>query len=57
MSRVEPDWDPSDTVGLHPDLQAELYKLYTDEDRKCVEALEAAAKEIDKSQEGSEGKE
>jgi hypothetical protein len=57
MSRVAPDWDPSDTVGIHPDLQAELYKLYTDEDRKCVEALEVAAKEIDKSQEGSEGKE
>lgn len=57
ISRVSADWDPNDTVGLHPDLQAQLYKLYTEEDKKCVDALEAAASQIDKSQEGSEGKE
>jgi hypothetical protein len=57
ITRVNPDWDPSDTIGLHPDLQAALFKLYSDEEKKSIEALEAAAKEVDKSQEGSEGKE
>lgn len=56
MSRVNPEWDPSDTVDLHPDLQDALYSLYSDEERKCVEALEEAAAESDKAQEGSEGK-
>jgi len=56
MTRVNPDWDPADTIGLHPDLQAALFKLYSEEEKKCVDALEAAAKEVDKSQEGAEGK-
>lgn len=56
LTRVSPDWDPSDTISLHPDLQADLYKLYIDEDRKCVDALEDAIKEIDGAQENASGK-
>lgn len=57
MTRVEPEWDPSDTVGLHPDLQAALYQLYNEEDKKSIEALEEAANSVDKGQDGAEGKE
>lgn len=56
ITRVAPDWDPTDTIGLHPDLQEALYKLYSDEEKKSIEALEDAAKEVDKGQEGAEGK-
>lgn len=56
MTRVAPDWDPNDTVGLHPDLQAALYKLYLEEDQKSTAALEEAAERTDKGQEGAEGK-
>lgn len=58
LTRVNPDWDPQDTVGLHPDLQQELYTFYTEEDRKCIDALEDAIKEVDKEgQRNSSGKE
>lgn len=57
LTRVNPDWDPSGTVDLHPDLQKDLYDLYLDEDRKCVDALEAAVKDISESQEEASGKE
>lgn len=56
MTRVDPTWDPGDTSGLHPDMLAAIYALYQEEDRKSTEALEAAANTMDKSQEGSEGK-
>ena len=45
ITRVNPDWNPEDTVELHPDLQSALYELYTDEERKSVDALEDASKE------------
>lgn len=57
LTRINPDWDPADTVDLHPDLQADLYKLYTEEDRKCLDALEEAVAALDDTQKESSGKE
>lgn len=56
ICRVDPEWTATDSVELHPDLQTALFELYKDEERKSTEALEAAAEEADKSQEGAEGK-
>lgn len=55
ITRVNPDWAPEDTVGLHPDLQKGLYDLYKDEEKRSVEALEKAAEDAAK-QGGGEGK-
>ena len=57
MTRVNPEWDPSSTADLHPDLQQALYDLYKDEERKSVEALEVAAEDANKAQAGAVGKE
>jgi len=57
LTRIDSSWEPDETTGIHPDLIDALYKLYTDEDQKSVEALEAAATANDKMQEGAQGKE
>ena len=56
LCRVNAEWTANDTVELHPDLQEALYALYKDEERKSVKALEDAAVEADKAQEGAQGK-
>ena len=53
INRVNSDIEISDVMELHPDLIDELQVLYDEEDRKCVEALEAAAADEPKE----EGKE
>jgi len=58
MSRVDPDWEPKQTVTLHPDLIEALYELYLDESKKSTEALEAAMEHAEnKTQDDAEGKE
>lgn len=58
ITRVDPDWDPADTSDLHPDIQDGLFNLYSDEEKKSIEALEAALEEDSKAQgDGGEGKE
>jgi hypothetical protein len=56
ITRIDPEWDPKDTSELHPDIQDGLYALYNDEEKKSVEALEAALAEKDKAQDSSSGK-
>lgn len=56
ITRVNPDWDPEDTVSLHPDLQKALFELYSDEEKRSVEALENAAEEASSTPKGSRGK-
>ena len=43
MCRIDPSWTVDQTMELHPDMLTELALLYSDEDRKTTEALEAAA--------------
>ena len=42
INRVDSQWTIEDSLALHTDLLDALYLLYTDEDAKSVEALEAA---------------
>ena len=55
ITRVNPDWDPEATVSLHPDLQKALYDLYSDEEKRSIEALENA-QENNSLPAGAEGK-
>ena len=43
MCRIDPSWTVDQTMELHPDLLAELAVLYTEEENKTTEALEAAS--------------
>jgi len=47
ICRVDPEWEVSSTMDLHPDLIDDLNKLYEDEDAKSIEALEQAAEEAE----------
>jgi len=55
ICRIDVSWSVEDTIQLHPDLITALNSLYEDEDRKSLEALEAAA-EKEKSGEVKEKK-
>lgn len=44
-SRVNPKWNATDTLSLHPDLLDDLCSLYEDEERKSIEALEKISEE------------
>ena len=52
ICRVDEKWTIEQSMDLHPDLIKMLSKLYTEEDQRSVEALEAAVKE----DAGAEGK-
>lgn len=56
INRVDSSLTIDDALELHPDLVADLMRLYEDEDRKCTDALEAAMEE-NKSETPEEGKE
>ena len=56
LTRVNPNWDPEETVSLHPDMQSALYDLYKDEEARSVEALEEASEVASKASPGTEGK-
>ena len=43
ICRVNEAWTIEQTMELHPDLVADLAKLYTDEDNKTIDALEEAS--------------
>ena len=45
LCRIDPSWTVDQTMELNPDLVTELALLYSEEDAKTVEALEAAAAE------------
>lgn len=47
LTRVTPDWDATQTAGLHPDLLDDIYDLYQDEERKSMEALESAVENLE----------
>jgi hypothetical protein len=53
--RVSQEWTIEDTMDLHPDLVADLYELFLDEDRKAVEAFEKT-EAIEEEEENTEGK-
>ena len=40
MCRIDPQWSVEDSMELHPDLLAELYVLYMEEDARSLEAFE-----------------
>jgi hypothetical protein len=54
MNRVNPELTMEDVMAVHPDLVDALMALYEDEDRKCTDALEAAAADEPKAEEGKE---
>lgn len=56
LTRINPEWEATDTVELHPDLQDAIFKLYQDEEKRSIEALEDAAKEKGVEKKGTEGK-
>jgi hypothetical protein len=56
MTRLDSEWDASDTVALHPDLIDALYQLFNEEDKKSTEALEEAAKGTKVKKEANSGK-
>jgi len=42
ICRIDPRWTVEQSMDLHPDLLAGLYALYQDEDKRSLEAFEAA---------------
>ena len=53
ICRIDPEWTVEQTMELHPDILADLSRLFIDEDNKSVDALELAQEE---SEGGAEGK-
>ena len=45
ISRVDSKWEVEDTMALHIDIVKGLSKLYSEEERKTLDALEAAVSE------------
>ena len=39
MTRLDADWKAEDTIKLHPDIINDLYRLYNEEDSRCVDAM------------------
>ena len=57
MTRVDPEWEPTQTSELHPDLQDAIFELYKDEEKKSIEALEEVVIKQDKAvKRGESGK-
>lgn len=57
ISRHDPEWTVADTMALHPDIVDGLNVLFDEEDKKCIEELEAQQAEKNTSEEASKGKE
>jgi hypothetical protein len=57
VSRVNPAWEVTDTMELHPDIIEGLVALYEDEERRSIEALVSANKTDEDVVEQAEGKE
>lgn len=55
MYRINPDTTVNDAMNLHPDIISGLAKLYKEEERKSLEAFEAADKAEDGDVQEPEG--
>lgn len=53
ICRIDSEWSVEQTMELHPDILADLSRLFIDEDNKSIDALERAQEE---SEGGTEGK-
>ena len=56
LTRVNPEWEAADTADLHPELLDAIFRLYQEEEKRSVEALEDAAQEKSVEKKGAEGK-
>lgn len=56
LSRVDPKWEIEDTLEMHVDIVKGLSELYHDEERKTLDALQAALteKEIENESKSTE---